>query len=198
MGNGSFCGITEETQLGNGYNVTIEQIMAHKVVVGAVQNLGNNTFQTASYSNYGKYVDVVAPGSSIYSARPDDTYGLGSGTSMAAPHVTGALAYIWSLNPDLTGTEVKNIMLDNTSIQVKDYSASNSGVDSYPMVDLYLASKAVVDGSEEGTAVYFDNSVANWNQVYAYVWNNSTDSKVFTPAYHSPRRVGNLYNECRI
>ena len=72
MGNGSFCGITEETQLGNGYNVTIEQIMAHKVVVGAVQNLGNNTFQTASYSNYGKYVDVVAPGSSIYSARPDD------------------------------------------------------------------------------------------------------------------------------
>ena len=176
--NGSFAGITEETTLDDEYDVTIEEIMNHKVIVGAVNNLGSNTYQTASFSNYGKYVDVVAPGVSIYSAKLNNTYGLLNGTSMAAPHVTGCLAYLWSLNPTLSAAEVKDIMLSNTSIEVKDYSAAKSGIDSYPMVDLYLASKAIVGGGDEGTAVYFDNSVANWSSVYAYVWSDGVEATV--------------------
>lgn len=174
--NGSFAGITKDTTLDAGYHVTIDDILNHKVIVGAARNLGSNTYKTAYFSNYGKYVDVVAPGYDIYSCLSDNSYGLLDGTSMAAPHVTGALAYIWSLNPNLSGVEVKNLMMKNTSIQVEDYSAEKSGRDSYPMVDLYLASKAAVGSQGDGTDIYFDNSAANWSQVYAYVWTDGQES----------------------
>ena len=50
----------------------------------------------ANYSNYGDFVDLAAPGSSIYSTLPGGTYGNMSGTSMACPHVSGVAALIVS------------------------------------------------------------------------------------------------------
>ena len=41
-----------------------------------------------------------------------DVYGVGSGTSMAAPHVSGLAALIWNLTPGLTASEVKGRILD--------------------------------------------------------------------------------------
>jgi subtilisin family serine protease len=67
----------------------------------------------ASFSNYGVVsVDVAAPGKSIYSTKLGDTYQLLQGTSMAAPHVSGLAALIWSNNPFLTHLLVKEIILD--------------------------------------------------------------------------------------
>ncbi|KPC73751.1 thermitase, partial [Thermoactinomyces vulgaris] len=43
----------------------------------------------SSFSTYGSWVDVAAPGSSIYSTYPTSTYSSLSGTSMATPHVAG-------------------------------------------------------------------------------------------------------------
>ncbi len=49
--------------------------------------------QLSGFSNYGDTsVDLGAPGSSIYSTMPNNSYGYMSGTSMAAPHVSGAAA----------------------------------------------------------------------------------------------------------
>ena len=78
------------------------------VVVGATNAEGN----LASFSNYGARVDVVAPGVSIYSTLPGNTYANWDGTSMAAPHVTGLAAMTWSVNPGLTAEQVKTLLVD--------------------------------------------------------------------------------------
>jgi len=65
----------------------------------------------ADFSNYGPDVDLIAPGKCIWSTKPDNTYGWSSGTSMAAPHVTGAIALYKASRPGATPAEVKRALL---------------------------------------------------------------------------------------
>jgi len=64
-------------------------------------------------SNYGPTsVDLMAPGHSIYSTNKDGLYGYFSGTSMAAPHVTGIAALLLSVDPDLDYARIKSAIMD--------------------------------------------------------------------------------------
>ncbi|WP_069469821.1 S8 family peptidase [Candidatus Marithrix sp. Canyon 246] len=65
-------------------------------------------------SNFGPIsVDIAAPGTNIYSTKPQEKYVENSGTSMAAPYVSGVASLLWSLNPNFTYREVKDIILSN-------------------------------------------------------------------------------------
>lgn len=66
----------------------------------------------ATFSNFGTNVDVAAPGVNIWSSVPDDTHGFKDGTSMASPHVAGLAALVWSAAPELSSTEVRQIIED--------------------------------------------------------------------------------------
>ncbi len=61
----------------------------------------------ADFSNYGGDVDLIAPGKCILSTIPGPAYAYMSGTSMAAPTVTGAVALYKASRPDATPAEVK-------------------------------------------------------------------------------------------
>jgi subtilisin family serine protease len=67
------------------------------------------------YSDYGpRTVDVFAPGSDIYSTVPGGLYEYKSGSSMAAPVVTGVAALLFSYFPSLSAAQVKEIIIKSS------------------------------------------------------------------------------------
>jgi len=77
------------------------------------------------FSNYGSRLDIVAPGSSIYSTWSGGSYGYKSGTSMATPHVAGLAALVWGVNPGFTAAQVREI------IQTSANDLGSTGWDNY-------------------------------------------------------------------
>jgi subtilisin family serine protease len=66
----------------------------------------------AFFSNFGATtVDLAAPGVDVYSTFPGGSYGTLSGTSMATPHVSGALALILGRFPTMSGADAKALLL---------------------------------------------------------------------------------------
>lgn len=60
----------------------------------------------APTSNFGQSVDLVAPGEGVCTPDAGSGYVTSSGTSFAVPHVAGAAAVVWSVEPGLTALEV--------------------------------------------------------------------------------------------
>ena len=64
----------------------------------------------ASWSSYGPYVDVAAPGVSIYTTLRGGGYGYVSGTSFSSPIVAAAAALLFSINPDLAPADIDQML----------------------------------------------------------------------------------------
>lgn len=95
----------------------------------------NREDQKSSFSNFGEYsVDVIAPGSSIYSTVLDNSYEFLYGTSMATPLVTGIAVLIKARYPYLSATEIKNKITMNT-----DYVSDLSRYSVYGRVNAFKA-----------------------------------------------------------
>lgn len=99
------------------------------ICVGAV---GRN-YKISSFSNSNKYVDIVAPGEDISSTYINDSIRTLSGTSMATPCISGALALIkeWSLNEfgrELSEMELYGELIKNTKTLDTERSKQGHGV----------------------------------------------------------------------
>lgn len=110
-----------------------EELKKRIVVVGAIEQEKNH-MQICSYSNGGKRVDIYAPGEKITTTSVDNKYCYYfNGTSAAAPFVSGTAAMVWSVNNNLTGEEVKEILCNTAKCP------ENSGSEYFKMVNAKLA-----------------------------------------------------------
>lgn len=111
----------------NGHNIDTQLFypaclnLNNIICVGAIARDGsrwvNNNIDNqllGNYSsNYGQQnVDIYAIGENVYSTN-SDSYSYKSGTSMAAPIVTGLCAMLMSINSNLSINDLKNLILDN-------------------------------------------------------------------------------------
>ena len=84
-------------------------------VVGVAATDSNDNL--AFFSNYGKHtVSVAAPGNLVYSTLFTDSYGYESGTSMAAPGVTGLAAFIAASDPSLDWRGIRNLIMSSGDV----------------------------------------------------------------------------------
>lgn len=80
------------------------------ITVGAVDAAN----RLASFSSIGPRVDLVAPGVSILGPALNNSYGIRSGTSFAAPHVSGLAAILLSKHPAWTSEQVRGALVSTT------------------------------------------------------------------------------------
>jgi len=79
------------------------------VAVGAT----TSTDTKASFSNYGSWIDVVAPGASIYTTNRGGGYGSWNGTSFSTPITAAVAALVVSLRPAISVSELSNLLTSN-------------------------------------------------------------------------------------
>ncbi|MEQ9186496.1 MAG: S8 family serine peptidase [Cryomorphaceae bacterium] len=89
-----------------------EMAQASFLCIGAIGPRKNKDM-LASFSNYGAAsVDLFAPGEDIYATLPGSKYGYRSGTSMAAPVVSGVAALIWAYHPELSSADLRSVLIE--------------------------------------------------------------------------------------
>ena len=147
--------------IGNGAPAEYENVIA----VGSVAKDGTKS----SFSNFGDWVDICAPGSAILSTLPGNQYGNLSGTSMACPHVSGVAALLVSYfgGPGFTNEMLKEKLLN---------SANHAAVPKYsqigPLVDAY---GAFVYGNDKKPAAVTDLQASGRGNNIDLTWTATQD-----------------------
>lgn len=123
---------------GRGYNTDERPVYPAALPYDNVISVANLLFDgnLDSSSNYGaQSVDLAAPGTYILSTIPGNGYAFMSGTSMAAPMVTGAAALLYSYRTDISVSDIKNILLGSA----RKLDTLEGKVNSGGMLDVYRA-----------------------------------------------------------
>lgn len=127
----------------------------------------------ASFSSYGKIgVDLAAPGKTIYSTIPGNSYDSLDGTSMATPYVSGAAALLKSIDMNLTNLEIKDILMNSVDPidSLEDILVSGGRLNLYKAV-MSLSEPTLSPTPEVGNIsayIYNPNKETTPNCIYPY------------------------------
>ena len=103
--------LAEETYFPNRW-MTGKKELTNLMIVASSDKAGNPSMD----SNYGaKEVDLFAPGRDIYSTYTGDTYQTGNAIGFAAATTVGVAALMKAYYPELTGTQIRNILLESVT-----------------------------------------------------------------------------------
>lgn len=152
----------------NGAPANYERVIA----VGSIASDGSRS----TFSNYGDWVDICAPGTDILSTLPGNQYGELSGTSMACPHVSGVAALVLSY---CGGPGFTNEMLWDKLIGGSNKTAVPA---SYQIGGLVDALGAVVYGEDATPAQVTDLKAESLSNTLNLEWTATSDEDG-KPAY---------------
>ncbi|MFS0576606.1 S8 family peptidase [Sporosarcina sp. 179-K 3D1 HS] len=138
----------------------------HVISVGAI----NSSNVKANFSTYNQQVDLVAPGQQILSTFPNQTYRYMDGTSFAAPIVSGTVAMMKGLYPDLSTHEIEQLLRR---------SATDLGM---PGFDTYYGMGALDISKLYAQLEEYEKSVIQFG--YDFPAMQVYDSKVFTVTFN--------------
>ena len=120
---------------GNGGCNCVQYPAGYSGVIGVAASDQTDTLY--SYSNYGSWVDVAAPGQNVTTMLTDPVtgvpYGYGpvGGTSLASPVVAGIAGLLFSLNPSATGSAVENALVAGVDPLAGANQVAHGRVDAY-------------------------------------------------------------------
>lgn len=106
------------------------------ITVGSTQS----NDKRSGFSNWGKCVNIFAPGSRILAPIFNNKLGYKSGTSMAAPHVSGVLALLWKRN--LTRDQVVDLLFSSATKNVLTDTKNTANLLVYIPNSSFLISKS--------------------------------------------------------
>lgn len=117
--------------------------LTNLMVVASSNKEGNPSMR----SNYGaKELDLFAPGINVFSTYTGDTYQTGTGVGLAAASVAGVAALIKAYYPDLTGTRIRDILLESVTSRAGVEVEKGIEVNGKPTQDLFLFEDLCLSG----------------------------------------------------
>lgn len=111
-----------------------------------------------STSNYGKCVDVYAPGDNVLSAYLSDSSTVRRGTSMASPLVAGIVAVTWQQYPGMSNAQVSSYVTSSMTVLLEPNDCDTQSIEGKPLIqshphELWLTPKTYTQPLEYFTAV---------------------------------------------
>lgn len=98
---------------GGGISKNVEEFSPSRIREGIVVGATDYYDRKAEFSNYGRGVDIFAPGVDIISIAPENKFAIMSGVQVAAAHVTGVVALYMGQNLKLSPKQIKQRIIQN-------------------------------------------------------------------------------------